>query len=139
MCSLFTGVQTCSLPVGDPVVCPCPADARVGGEGCAARPDLGLCAGGAGRGGRYSHAEPDRGRNARRDDAYRRDQHRQNRSRDPGRISPRIVTAARSIRSEEHTSELQSLMRISYAVFCLKKKTKKKSTKQTHETTTQHK
>src|SRR3546814_1830890 len=29
-------------------------------------------------------------------------------------------------RSEEHTSELQSLMRISYAVFCLKKKTKQK-------------
>src|SRR3546814_4775488 len=31
----------------------------------------------------------------------------------------------RRIRSEEHTSELQSLMRISYAVFCLKKKTQK--------------
>src|SRR3546814_8970794 len=31
-----------------------------------------------------------------------------------------------STRSEEHTSELQSLMRISYAVFCLKKKKKKK-------------
>src|SRR3546814_10851997 len=30
-------------------------------------------------------------------------------------------------RSEEHTSELQSLMRISYAVFCLKKKKQKKS------------
>src|SRR3546814_5926195 len=30
-------------------------------------------------------------------------------------------------RSEEHTSELQSLMRISYAVFCLKKKTKTKT------------
>src|SRR3546814_3590527 len=30
---------------------------------------------------------------------------------------------ARPVRSEEHTSELQSLMRISYAVFCLKKKT----------------
>src|SRR3546814_969859 len=30
----------------------------------------------------------------------------------------------RWLRSEEHTSELQSLMRISYAVFCLKKKTK---------------
>src|SRR3546814_4227971 len=29
------------------------------------------------------------------------------------------------VRSEEHTSELQSLMRISYAVFCLKKKTQK--------------
>src|SRR3546814_8709870 len=31
---------------------------------------------------------------------------------------------APQLRSEEHTSELQSLMRISYAVFCLKKKTK---------------
>src|SRR3546814_10338537 len=31
--------------------------------------------------------------------------------------------AQRGARSEEHTSELQSLMRISYAVFCLKKKT----------------
>src|SRR3546814_7361229 len=31
-------------------------------------------------------------------------------------------------RSEEHTSELQSLMRISYAVFCLKKKKTKKQT-----------
>src|SRR3546814_8473257 len=31
------------------------------------------------------------------------------------------------IRSEEHTSELQSLMRISYAVFCLKKKTQQSS------------
>src|SRR3546814_1142324 len=31
----------------------------------------------------------------------------------------------RNTRSEEHTSELQSLMRISYAVFCLKKKTEK--------------
>src|SRR3546814_8257162 len=30
-------------------------------------------------------------------------------------------------RSEEHTSELQSLMRISYAVFCLKKKSKRKA------------
>src|SRR3546814_5061011 len=34
-------------------------------------------------------------------------------------------------RSEEHTSELQSLMRISYAVFCLKKK-KTKQKKETH-------
>src|SRR3546814_2290966 len=32
------------------------------------------------------------------------------------------------IRSEEHTSELQSLMRISYAVFCLKKKTTQNTT-----------
>src|SRR3546814_5764531 len=33
-----------------------------------------------------------------------------------------------AVRSEEHTSELQSLMRISYAVFCLKKKKKKQYT-----------
>src|SRR3546814_3888527 len=39
-------------------------------------------------------------------------------------------------RSEEHTSELQSLMRISYAVFCLKKKKKKTTNKSisTHDT-----
>src|SRR3546814_7776401 len=39
-------------------------------------------------------------------------------------------------RSEEHTSELQSLMRISYAVFCLKKKKRNthKSTKETNNT-----
>src|SRR3546814_977556 len=35
------------------------------------------------------------------------------------------TTPATLLRSEEHTSELQSLMRISYAVFCLKKKTNK--------------
>src|SRR3546814_3594462 len=35
----------------------------------------------------------------------------------------RILIEDSSARSEEHTSELQSLMRISYAVFCLKKKT----------------
>src|SRR3546814_3825873 len=41
---------------------------------------------------------------------------------DRSRRSPK----ARAQRSEEHTSELQSLMRISYAVFCLKKKNKHK-------------
>src|SRR3546814_5962356 len=39
-----------------------------------------------------------------------------------------LLNATATSRSEEHTSELQSLMRISYAVFCLKKK--KKQTKQ---------
>src|SRR3546814_6405676 len=37
---------------------------------------------------------------------------------------PAIAAQRQRGRSEEHTSELQSLMRISYAVFCLKKKTK---------------
>src|SRR3546814_6390242 len=36
--------------------------------------------------------------------------------------SARVAICQRGNRSEEHTSELQSLMRISYAVFCLKKK-----------------
>src|SRR3546814_8307154 len=40
---------------------------------------------------------------------------------------PSIPVAA-EVRSEEHTSELQSLMRISYAVFCLKKKRHKTDT-----------
>src|SRR3546814_7264582 len=38
------------------------------------------------------------------------------------------TSRTRPERSEEHTSELQSLMRISYAVFCLKKKKKQKNT-----------
>src|SRR3546814_7948823 len=39
-------------------------------------------------------------------------------------LLPLIVIGPQRLRSEEHTSELQSLMRISYAVFCLKKKNK---------------
>src|SRR3546814_6787353 len=37
-------------------------------------------------------------------------------------LVPRLDKVLEHLRSEEHTSELQSLMRISYAVFCLKKK-----------------
>src|SRR3546814_4593730 len=44
-----------------------------------------------------------------------------------GGLSARIA-----YRSEEHTSELQSLMRISYAVFCLKTKNNKQTNTQTH-------
>src|SRR3546814_6338198 len=44
------------------------------------------------------------------------------------RASPARLRHLRSLRSEEHTSELQSLMRISYAVFCLKKKKHKHKT-----------
>src|SRR3546814_6355418 len=42
----------------------------------------------------------------------------------PSKSIPNFGLLFSSTRSEEHTSELQSLMRISYAVFCLKKKTK---------------
>src|SRR3546814_7190837 len=47
-------------------------------------------------------------------------------------VQPEIVLGAQEafldVRSEEHTSELQSLMRSSYAVFCLKKKTAQHNT-----------
>src|SRR3546814_9537120 len=43
---------------------------------------------------------------------------------DPGRTVGQAIAA--NPRSEEHTSELQSLMRTSYAVFCLKQKTTRK-------------
>src|SRR3546814_7028018 len=63
------------------------------------------------------------------------------RHRRPGAIGMLVIDAARgravringSSRSEEHTSELQSLMRISYAVFCLKKK-KRQTTSRTSDT-----
>src|SRR3546814_2324410 len=42
----------------------------------------------------------------------------------PDKEFQRLRRAMTSARSEEHTSELQSLMRISYAVFCFKKKNK---------------
>src|SRR3546814_4397154 len=44
-------------------------------------------------------------------------------------VRPLAEARERRYRSEEHTSELQSLMRISYAVFCLKKKKKAENTK----------
>src|SRR3546814_9400072 len=49
--------------------------------------------------------------------------------------TPPVLRRVDRPRSEEHTSELQSLMRISYAVFCLKKKKQRK----TDSTTTTHK
>src|SRR3546814_7943494 len=50
-----------------------------------------------------------------------------------------IESPASGARSEEHTSELQSLMRISYAVFCLKKKKKKQKQTNTKNTNRQYK
>src|SRR3546814_6647519 len=57
--------------------------------------------------------------------AYGRDR------RHPGSARPEAAEGSQDrARSEEHTSELQSLMRISYAVFCLKKKTQNMKNKQ---------
>src|SRR3546814_1088484 len=62
----------------------------------------------------------------------------------PSRHSPKSllypypVRVTQAARSEEHTSELQSLMRISYAVFCLKKKTTYKQQRLIQNNLTQH-
>src|SRR3546814_9676062 len=49
----------------------------------------------------------------------------------PGRGAPAQTVLPKLERSEEHTSELQSLMRTSYAVFCLKTKKKEPHARQT--------
>src|SRR3546814_4993984 len=54
---------------------------------------------------------------------------------DPGDRLFVLVKEIHRRRSEEHTSELQSLMRISYAVFCLKKKKKKQQKHRSNKTT----
>src|SRR3546814_9214666 len=50
-------------------------------------------------------------------------------------MSVMIMSGVLTFRSEEHTSELQSLMRISYAVFCLKKKKTKNTNTKNYYTT----
>src|SRR3546814_2613175 len=78
------------------------------------------------------HADPGHGpagaggRCARNGEQARREVREHRRRRAAGTELP--LDPRRRPRSEEHTSELQSLMRISYAVFCLKKKKKKKQT-----------
>src|SRR3546814_7979069 len=56
------------------------------------------------------------------------------RARSHGGVQPPLVSGTVGDRSEEPTSELQSLMRISYAVFCLKKKKRVKQSKHTSTT-----
>src|SRR3546814_10681858 len=51
------------------------------------------------------------------------------------RLGRGVGNGGRALRSEEHTSELQSLMRISYAVFCLKKKNKQSTNAISHRMT----
>src|SRR3546814_2040613 len=75
------------------------------------------------------------------DEANREEQ--QNRNSDQDQSRHRWSNSNHASRSEEHTSELQSLMRISYAVFCLKKKkthtyTSQQSHNQLHTHTNKH-
>src|SRR3546814_10626169 len=129
-CALVTGVQTCALPIsGDQRPAACAGHARI---------DIAIDDLIDRRRARRLQADAKRApdewapwRQARygeehADHSGEYDQHQHARLAQlvvlvqPGRRS------GGSSRSEEHTSELQSLMRISYAVFCLKNKKKKK-------------
>src|SRR3546814_5806852 len=106
--------DVCSSDLFERIIVP---DHDVAGAARAQRPDAALHADGArgyaaDRGEGLIPAHPARARHARQPDEV-------------ARILRRI---AHLVRSEEHTSELQSLMRLSYAVFCLKKKKVNKNT-----------
>src|SRR3546814_970944 len=109
-CALVTGVQTCALPIWLIARDHLP-------RGLAHIPTPSRKA--------SSNGE-DQGQNPRRRDRRRRDDadHLGMDSRAPDQALSRYRARILRPRSEEHTSELQSLMRISYAVFCLKKKKK---------------
>src|SRR3546814_8048161 len=90
---------------------------------------------------RSAHPRPGRTRCSDRRYRGRKAQGSPARGSSPGRywvLAPakRQRTARRNRRSEEHTSELQSLMRISYAVFCLQKKKIKQHRDKTQKYTT---
>src|SRR3546814_8640107 len=99
-CALVTGVQTCALPVSFPHH----VDAVDGVD-----EKIGII------GRHIAIAILNSGR--RRDQTFRKSARDHRRS-----VSTGVAIEWHQLRSEEHTSELQSLMRISYAVFCLTKK-----------------
>src|SRR3546814_2676626 len=117
ICALVTGVQTCALPISvfDRGAARCRPCVRRPGL-FRARPQFGAAGG---------IADRDR---AKFDLVAGR--------RDRGTGDRRLCLCLDAVgglfpRSEEHTSELQSLMRLSYAVFCLKKKKNKENKKKT--------
>src|SRR3546814_5209566 len=122
-CALVTGVQTCALPICRPAAT---AAWRAGwrcalGSPCGCRDGVGSTDEWFVRAARLSHvAEQGHERLA--------DRQRFGPLLEPDRAAAAVVACDRrdrlgvDDRSEEHTSELQSLMRISYAAFCLKKK-----------------
>src|SRR3546814_2933789 len=110
-CALVTGVQTCALPISW-----CANSSRAGRP----KPEAAR--------GRWSKSGSGRCSNAEGiilpvSKAAQRLTFRVLKAIGPLRSAAESLSgrAARLVRSEEHTSELQSLMRISYAVFCLKK------------------
>src|SRR3546814_4986336 len=122
-CALVTGVQTCALPISAP-----------GSQGILQRGGIGMFRRQPVIEREDGDAEPfgqprgDCPMGARRAADIAAAMQVQQHPAAPGLLRPQPFATHRrldALRSEEHTSELQSLMRISYAVFCLKKKKKK--------------
>src|SRR3546814_3118892 len=114
-CALVTGVQTCALPIW-----------RAKIFGAARQPSDGARNGLAQGRGNPNQPQPlalhPAGEHQHRDDAQPRREAGPDTDAAPVALE-RQPRADANARSEEHTSELQSLMRISYAVFCLQKNT----------------
>src|SRR3546814_1911094 len=120
-CALVTGVQTCALPISEDRLVLCNETYRwrgFGDELCAAS---GVSFEEIARSSAYNGCIAGLESDAEREDWVRR------------RVAAHRAAQGHfevpwndGRRSEEHTSELQSLMRISYAVFCLKKKKQQK-------------
>src|SRR3546814_7968025 len=111
--ALVTGVQTCALPIcrrGQRLVGEDPDDDAIGG-------------GGGGRGLVQGEFE---GHGSLWVSGKRMAAHAASERWNPGASMAGMNESSQVPRSEEHTSELKSLMRISYAVFCLKKKKQQK-------------
>src|SRR3546814_10493702 len=114
-CALVTGVQTCALPIyrREPLLTPTDhltARDKSHRRLLDRRPVIGIF--------ESQHVS------CKRIDLFRRDFEVHDIGKIMRILEPRVegLSGQSGSRSEEHTSELQSLMRISYAVFCLKKK-----------------
>src|SRR3546814_1573020 len=119
-CALVTGVQTCALPILLPDL---PHLAAVGSPPYPRRRGRHLSARDRRHPRRSAHRRS-RGRRPHPPQPHLHElpPHQGLRAEEREEVRERCRDSA--LRSEEHTSELQSLMRISYAVFCLKKKKK---------------
>src|SRR3546814_2485901 len=123
-CALVTGVQTCALPICADLVAELARAAVAGGtehRRDAVRDDRAVAARQSAGAARWLFSVGAAFRYSRSARASWRVVVSLFPSR-LGRPAARVVAVNADRRSEEHTSELQSLMRISYAVFCLKKK-----------------
>src|SRR3546814_1387841 len=115
-CALVTGVQTCALPISSFSTRRASPVRALNGGGWASRSAIGS---------RTSGAAGSKDHELKGGDCLCRRTRLETRNFQSSLIMERVPPwrpNALFRRSEEHTSELQSLMRISYAVFCLKKK-----------------